>query len=99
MTSLRTAPSGFSDHDAGTALRRGALVGIPAAFVLAAASALLAGFGLGTALAIAAWPAIVAGPFIGAFALVVRAGDEPQPEVVVALPGRDQPAAPVHKAA
>ncbi|MEX2587576.1 MAG: hypothetical protein WD602_06225 [Actinomycetota bacterium] len=57
--------SQLSDEEFFQALVRGAVVGVPATFALVMAIAVTAGFVPITAMFVAIWPAIVAGPYMG----------------------------------
>lgn len=70
MSSITT----LTDRAAGHAVRTGILVGIPATFLIVVAMTITI-VDLKTAVAIAIWPALVAGPYAGGLALLLSAGD------------------------
>lgn len=61
----------LDDADFGRVVRVGSLIGIPLTFIIALVIS-LAGAGWPTAAAIAVWPALVGGPFIGGFVVLMK---------------------------
>ena len=72
MTTPTTIPVDveLTDADAVRALRLGSLVGIPAVYAIVVLIGLAAGLSMIDAVLIAAWPAIVGGPFFGTLAVL-----------------------------
>ncbi len=67
----------IDDTDLGRILARGALLGVPLAFLVTFLVALPAG-GITIALVVSIWPAVVAGPWIGATLLMGKRAMELQ---------------------
>jgi hypothetical protein len=65
-----TADVEVADADAVHPLRLGSLFGVPAVYAIVVLIGLAAGTSMTDALFIAAWPAIVGGPFFGALAVL-----------------------------
>ncbi|MEW6155372.1 MAG: hypothetical protein AB1673_15505 [Actinomycetota bacterium] len=63
-------PGDLDDASVARSMRWGVVVGVPTVFVLVTVVGLLAGLGLFTAVAVAAWPAIVAGGYFGTLGVV-----------------------------
>lgn len=57
----------LDEHALGQAVRVGVMIGIPVIFVVVALASLLAGQGVSRSLQVAAWPALVGGPYMGGF--------------------------------
>ena len=83
-----TYPSELDDTDFATALRLGAIIGIPLTFIIALLIS-LAGAGWPSAAAIAVWPALMGGPWVGgAITLIRRLSELDTPAHVTHLPAR-----------
>ncbi len=80
----------IDDAELGRVLGMGAAIGIPVIFVVAALLSLGAGFT--TALAIAVWPTLVGGPFVGGFAVLMKLQHEPRVHAAVMPLPRPNPA-------
>lgn len=71
-TTTATDPGEISEQAAGPALVLGVMIGVPLLFAAVALAVLLAGAGLSTALQVAVWPAVVAGPYAGGFIVLTK---------------------------
>ena len=65
-------PFELDDRTLARSLWLGAAVGVPLVFLAVALMTVLAGEGLGTALAVAAWPSVVVGPYAGGLTVLIR---------------------------
>lgn len=89
-TATATEAGEIEEQAAEHALVLGVVVGIPLLFAAIAIVVLLTGAGLSTALQIAGWPAIVAGPYAGGFIVLTRmAAQQGTAAEVHAFPTRD----------
>jgi len=98
-TTKMTEPGEIEEEAVGHALLLGVMVGIPLLVAAVAIAVLLAGAGVSTALQVAGWPAIVAGPYAGGFIVLTRmaakqgTAAEVHPFPTRAAAGRDRRAA------
>lgn len=72
-TTMATPPGEMEEQAVGHGLVLGVMIGIPLLLAALSVAVLLTGAGLSTALQVAGWPAIVAGPYAGGFIVLTRA--------------------------